>query len=66
MRFKCANSISTFFRCLRDRAYRGVFDSCRATSRADSLSWRAILRIGVFGQHCIFNGQPLQSFALAR
>ena len=66
MRFRCANSVSTLFRCLCDRAYRNVFDSCLATSRADSLSCRAIVHIGVLGQYCISNGKSLQSLALAR
>jgi hypothetical protein len=38
----------------------------RATSRADSWTLRAILRIGVFGQQRAFSGQLAQSDWLAR
>ena len=61
MRLRCANSISTFFRCRRDWAYRFVVDSWRAPSRADSFTWRAILRCVVLGQHFDFSSQPAQS-----
>lgn len=41
--------------------YSGVVEMARATSRAASWTLRAILRMGVFGQHLCFDGHCLQS-----
>ena len=61
MRFMCANSISTFFRCRRVLRYAGVFLTSRATSRALSCTERSNFFAGAFGQHCSFNGHAKQS-----
>ena len=45
MRFRWANSISTFFRSRRDCRYPAFWRCSRATSRAASWTLRAILRI---------------------
>lgn len=66
MRFRWANSISTFLRSLRDCLYASVLATRRARSRASSCTLRAILRIGVLGQQRSFSGQPAQSWVLAR
>ena len=57
---------STFFRSRRERWYSGVAEIRLATSRAFSWMLRAILRIGVLGQHWAFFGQVLQVLWLDR
>lgn len=57
IRFKCAKSISTFFRKRIEIAYCLVFAMSRATWRASSCSSRVILRASAFGQHFNFDGQ---------
>lgn len=66
IRFRCANSISTFLRSHRDRRYSGVPAIRLATSRAASWMLRVILRNGAFGQHRCFIGQHWQSCWLDR
>ena len=66
IRFRCANSISTFFRSQRDCRYSGVVAMARATFRSASWMLRAILRVGVLGQHWRFCSQVLQSDWLDR
>ena len=66
IRFRCANAISTFFRCRRDTTYSSVSEILRATSRASSCTLRKILRCGRFGQHCCFKGHASQSTLRAR
>ena len=57
MRLRWAKSISTFFRSRIEMTYCLVLAMSRATWRASSCSSRVILRVSVFGQHFIFDGQ---------
>src|SRR5215207_9028598 len=66
MRLRCANSISTFFRCRREVTYSFVAAMSLAISRAPSWIERGILRAGVLGQHCGLSEQASQSSLLAR
>lgn len=66
MRLRCANSISTFLRSLRDWLYCGDCAMDRAISRAPSWMLRAIFRNGVLGQQRSFVSQAMQSAWLAR
>jgi hypothetical protein len=61
MRFRCANSISTFLRSRRDCANASVLARARAMSRAASFTSRTIRRTGMFGQHFSLSGHARHS-----
>ena len=61
MRFRCANSISTFLRSRRVWVNASVLASARATSRASSFISRGTLRCGDVAQHLDLSGHGPQS-----
>lgn len=66
IRLRCANSISTFLRSLRDTRPSQDLAIWRAMSRAPSRIERGTFLAGVFGQHLGLRAHPAQSCLLAR
>lgn len=66
MRFRWANSISTFFRSFIEISYWRVWAMSRTIWRASSCSSRVIDLASVFGQHFCFDGQAWQVSFSAR
>ena len=66
IRYRCANSISTFLRSRLEISHASVLERSRARSRAPSWIERVTLRCGSFGQQRGFRAQVSQLSLLAR